>query len=249
MPKVSIIIPAYNSGKYIDKTIKGIISQTYKDWEVIVIDDCSVDDTKEIVMKYQKTDKRIKYLQLDKNSGPAMARNMGIEKSNSRYIAFCDSDDIWMPEKLEKQLSEMEISKSVICFTSYTKMSEDGVITKSIVRAPCVVKYEDMLKSNYIGCSTAIYDTQICGKVYMPNIIKRQDYGLWLKILKDGCLAIGLYDSYVYYRVRKGSVSGNKILAAKYHWKILREVAELPIYRAARYFLDYAINGIKKTSL
>jgi teichuronic acid biosynthesis glycosyltransferase TuaG len=248
-PTVSIISPLFNCSLYLSETIESILSQTYMNWELILIDDFSSDNSLVIAQKYSTLDSRIKVYSLNKNSGPAASRNKGIDMAQGRYIAFCDSDDIWLPEKLEKQIAAIKSSDSAICFTSYFKMAEDGTYTNRLVKAEPLVTYSMLLRSNYIGCSTAIYDTEKCGKVLMPDILKRQDYGLWLCILQQGHHAIGLAEPLVYYRIRSKSISSNKVKAALYHWKVLRQVTEVSLPFALLLFLQYVWKGIRKNNI
>jgi len=248
-PLVSIITPVYNCQDYLAQTIDSILRQTFKEWELILIDDCSEDESLSIVQKYVSADSRIILKRLSVNSGPAVSRNEGIKIAKGRYIAFCDSDDIWCEEKLCLQISAMNSTQAKVCFTSYYKMLEDGIKTKRIVRALPEVTYDMLLNSNFIGCSTAMYDTSRCGKVYMPDIIKRQDYGLWLRILSGGGYAIGLCEPLVYYRLRSNSVSSNKFKAAQYHWKVLRDVTDISFFHACIRFLQYVWIGFAKRSL
>ena len=246
---VSVITPIYNSRDFLQQTIEGIQSQTFSGWELILVDDGSTDGSVLIAEELSKSDERITLIRLSGNAGPAKARNAGIELARGRYVAFCDSDDIWLPDKLERQLYALSHSDAAVCFSSYYKMLEDGVKTDRIVLAKQMITYDILLCSNYIGCSTALYDTHRCGKVFMPDIIKRQDYGLWLRILSAGHTAIGLTEPLVYYRVRADSVSSNKIKAAYYHWKVLRSVTDVSFFLAVRLFAQYAWIGVRKHQL
>lgn len=249
IPLISIITPVYNCQAYLSDTIKGILCQTFRNWELILIDDCSTDDSLYIAETYASTDERIILKKMSVNSGPAVTRNFGIKHARGRYIAFCDSDDIWLPKKLSNQLNTMNSSNAAVCFSSYYKMLENGAKTDRIVKASSYVTYNMLLRSNYIGCSTAIYDTAVCGKVYMPDIIKRQDYGLWLRILSKGHVAIALPEPLVYYRLRTNSVSSNKIKAAQYHWRVLRDATDVSFFNACLLFIQYAWIGFLKRNL
>lgn len=190
---------------------------------MIIVDDVSPDNSNEIIEQFCKIDNRIKLIRLEKNSGPAVARNIAIEKANGRYIAFLDADDLWKAEKLEKQLSFMKEKNCALSYSSYKTMTEDGVLFQKIVIPPSKLSYSDLLKSNYIGCLTAVYDTQKIGKIYMPVINKRQDYGLWLRILKKTDFAYGITEPLATYRIMSNSVSSNKISLLKYHYKLFTE--------------------------
>jgi len=248
-PLVSIITPVYNCQDFLAQTIDSVLSQTFKEWELILIDDCSEDESFSVAQKYVSTDSRIILKRLSVNSGPAVSRNEGIKIARGRYIAFCDSDDIWCEEKLSLQIGAMNSTQAKVCFTSYYKMLEDGIKTERIVRALPEVTYDMLLSSNFIGCSTAMYDTSRCGKVYMPDIKKRQDYGLWLRLLSGGGHAIGLFEPLVYYRLRTNSVSSNKLIAAQYHWRVLRGVTDISFFRACIRFLQYVWIGYVKRNI
>ena len=243
--KISIITPTYNSKDFIPQTINAIINQTYCYWELIVTDDCSSDETWGLLQEYVRKDNRIKIFQLEKNSGPGVARNNSIKHATGRYIAFCDSDDVWLPEKLEKQIDFLQKNDLAFTFSSYRKINEMGE-KGGVVKALPLVSYNDLLKTCSIGCLTAIYDTEKIGKVYMPEIRKRQDYGLWLKIFKIIGSSKGMEEILALYRVRTNSVSSNKLKAAKYHYKVLREVGKVPLIKAWYYFLHYAFAGFIK---
>lgn len=242
---VTIIMPSYNSENFIIESIESVLAQTYSNWELIIVDDCSPDDSNKIIAKYIDSDSRIKLIKLEKNSGPAVARNTAIEAANGRYIAFLDSDDVWLPNKLEKQIKFMQDNDLAFTYSSYKLVGEDNedlglFITKD------KISYFDMLKTCSVGCLTAIYDTEKIGKQYMPLILKRQDYGLWLKILKLIGETRGILEPLATYRIRKNSVSSNKVKAAKYQWKIYREIEKLSFLKSLYYFVFYAYNGVTK---
>lgn len=250
MPEVSIITPLYNAEYTIKETINSVQAQTFGDWELLLIDDCSTDKTVDIVKEFINSDSRIKLICRKWNAGPAVTRNRGIQEAKGRFIAFLDADDLWHQDKLRIQLEFMKKQDCGLSYTSYQKINQKGK-TLGIVHVPPLVSYTNLLKTNSIGCLTAIYDTSQLGKVYMPNISKRQDLGLWLKIMKLNAKALGVDEVLAYYRIgAKGSVSANKILAAKYQWRIYREVEHIPIFNAVLYFINYLCCGfLKKYSL
>lgn len=245
---VSIITPVYNAEKYIEDTIKSVLNQSYMNWELILINDCSSDCSMNIIKKYNDRDSRIRVIELNKNSGPAVARNTGIECAHGRFIAFLDSDDIWMPNKLEVQLNFMKKNNIYFSFTEYLKINENGE-NRGIVKVPKNLTYTELLKSNIIGCLTVVYDTHGIGKVYMPDIRKRQDYGLWLKILREHTNAYGIQKCLAKYRVRKNSVSSNKIKAASYQWQVYRKIEQLNLFKSIYYFINYTYYGLKKSKI
>ncbi len=246
MDLVSVIIPSYNSEKFIEKSINSVLNQTYKNLELIVIDDKSPDNSNKIVEKYMEKDKRIRLVKLNKNNGPAVSRNKGIEEAKGRYIAFLDSDDLWLPEKLEKQIVFMKKENIPFTYSSYYLIDEeDNKIGKFITRENA--DYYSLLKTNFIGCLTAIYDTKKLGKIYMPEKLKKhEDFATWLKILKKIRKTKGILEPLAIYRIRKNSVSSNKIKAAIYQWKIYRKIENLNIVKSVYYMSHYIYNGLRK---
>lgn len=242
---VSIITASHNSSRFIAQTIESVLAQTYMQWEMILIDDGSTDNSSEIIRSYMHQDDRIRVIQLEKNSGPAIARNTAIENARGRYIAFLDSDDLWLPEKLEKQIAFMQQYQVDFSYSAYDLMNEEGH-PKGTFFVPEKLSHDDLLKTCSIGCLTAVYDTHKIGKVMMPLFLKRQDYGLWLKILKQIPFAYGINEPLAVYRIRKNSISGAKLKAASYQWRIYREAEQMNFVRSAYYFVHYAINGIRK---
>lgn len=237
---VSIITPLYNGEIFIESTIKSLRAQTYQDWEVIVVDDVSRDNGPEMVENYVKNDKRIKLIKLEKNSGGAVARNRAIEEAKGKYIAFLDSDDLWQPEKLEKQVKFMEENNYDFTYTWYEKIDEEGNKLNEIVKSKGKVNYNELLKSNQIGCLAAMYNVEKLGKIYMPLIRKRQDYALWLQVLKRIDYGYCLEENLAQYRIVNGSVSSNKINLIKYNWKLFREIEKLSIFKSF-YYLSWNI--------
>jgi len=248
MPElISIITPTYNSQRFIESAIKSVLAQTYKNWEMIIIDDASTDGSYEIIKSFSTKDERIQFIKLDLNQGSAFARNKGIKEASGRYISFLDSDDLWMPEKLEKQLEFMDDHKASLSFTAYKKIEENGRYRGQVNINKMQIGYSDLLKTNHIGCLTAMIDTKLIGgKLYMPLIEKRHDHGLWLSILKQGYTAYGLNEILAAYRCRKGSISHNKINILFHQWKLYREVEKLGLFRSMYYMIYYIWYGIVK---
>lgn len=242
----SIIMPCYNAQPYIGKSIDSVLGQTFSDWELIIVDDGSTDDSVRYIKdKYCSKDNRIHLICLHENQGPAVARNTAIEHAKGRFVAFLDSDDQWLPSKLDIQIDFMLTNNYAFTHTSYRRVREDGYELKPSI-APKTLTYKKLLKSNVIGCFTAIYDTKILGYNLMPMILKRQDYGLWLKLLKKTEFAYGIQKELGVYCVREHSVSSNKFLAARYNWKLYRDIEKLGLLRSFYYFLNYAFIGILK---
>ena len=246
-PLVSIITPSYNAALTIEKTIQSVINQSLTDWEMIIVDDNSIDRTCEIIESYIISEPRIKLIKQNWGAGPAIVRNIAIDNAQGRYIAFLDSDDQWHSDKLLKQISFMKEKNIELSYTAYNRIdSMDNIL--SAYHPKLQVSYIDMLKSNRIGCLTAIYDTDKLGKVYMPNISKRQDLGLWLRILKKVDYAWGMDEILGdYLAIQSNSVSSNKKNAAKYQWRLYREIEKLSLIQSFYYFCFYAYLGFKKS--
>lgn len=242
---VSIITPLYNCEKFISCTIESVLQQTYTNWEMIIVDDKSTDRSLQKAKYYARKDSRIKIIQSDKNNGAAIARNRAIKESNGHYIAFLDSDDLWLPNKLEYQVMFMFNNKITFSYTAYKKIDEDET-NRGVVSVPQSVTYYDLLNTNIIGCLTAMYDASKLGKLYMPNIARRQDYALWLKILRKEGEAFGLDIPLAVYRVRDNSISSNKLKAAAYQWKVYRDIEQLNLFKSIHHFINYSYHGFKK---
>lgn len=216
---VSVITPAYNSAKFIAETIESVLAQTYPYWEMIITDDCSTDNTCEIIEGYAEKDPRIKLICLDKNSGAGVARNTSIKAAKGRFIAFCDSDDRWYPEKLERQIVFMKEKDCALSYTSYDVCDEDGKIFGFVECLPSL-NNSKILRNNSIGCLTSIYDTEKIGKRYMPELRKRQDWCLWMEIIAACKKAYGIQEPLALYRDRAKSISSNKIEMLKYNYQV-----------------------------
>lgn len=242
-PLVSIITPNYNCEKYICETIESVLNQTYKNWEMLIVDDCSTDNSIKMLEKYLD-DRRIKLVKMNKNSGAALCRNLGIEEANGKYIAFLDSDDLWEKEKLEKQISFMEKNDVDFSYTEYTHISEDGRSLNLKARVPKKLTYKKMLYHCFTGCLTVIYNQEKLGKIYGPNIPKSNDYGLFLQVLKKVKNARGIQENLAYYRIRRNSISRNKLKKIKPHLYLLNKIEKISIFMSLFYIFTNVI--IKK---
>ena len=239
-------MPSYNAAEFIAASIQSVIDQTYSNWELLITDDCSKDDTVKIVEQYLVKDNRIKLFSTGKNSGPACARNKSLENATGKYIAFLDSDDIWVSNKLEMQINFMTEKNIAFSFSSYSIMKEDGIQTGNTINVPKVIGYYGYLFNTIIGCLTVVIDREKTGNFMMPNIRSSQDMALWLLIMKRGFKAYGLQEPLAYYRLVSTSNTAKKWKAAKDVWKVYREIEHLnPIYSAVC-FIGYAINAIIK---
>lgn len=226
---ISIITPTYNCEQFILKTIKSVQGQTYQNWELIVVDDCSTDNTPEIMKNQTRNDKRIRYYRLPHNSGAAVARTVAMKLARGSYMAFLDSDDIWIPEKLEKQLKFMKTNRYNFSCTSYQKMNESGNHLGKIVKSLPKTNYHRLLLDCPVGNSTVMYNVNNMGKFRVPNIRKRNDDALWLRMLKKEKYIYGYPEVLMYYRVREKSLSKNKLSLVKYHWILYRNIEHLSV--------------------
>ena len=243
---VSIIMPSYNAARFIGESINSVLLQTYSNWELLIVDDCSKDNSVEVVRKFANIDKRVVVFSLEKNVGAAAARNVAIEHAQGQYIAFLDSDDVWDEYKLEKQLAFMKQYSYVFTFSNYYVMEENGKKTENIVKVPSSLSYHQYLRNTIIGCLTVIIDRQQTGDFKMPLIKSSHDMALWLLIMKRGFKAYGLKDVLAGYRLVSTSNTAKKWKAAKDVWKVYREIEGLSVLYAAYCFCGYAINAVLK---
>lgn len=226
---VSVIMPTYNCGKFVAETLCAIQAQTYENWEVELVDDCSTDDTRQIVEKFQQEDPRIHYTCLEKNSGAAVARTRSMELARGEYMAFCDSDDLWMPDKLEKQLAFMKQTGHAFTCTAYCHISEDGKPLNRVMKTVKKTGYHRMLLDCPVGNSTVMYSVRDMGKFRVPDIRKRNDDALWLQMLKKEKYIWGMPEVLMQYRNRSNSISSNKLKVIKYHWILYRDIEHLSV--------------------
>lgn len=229
---ISIITPTYNCGKYIGETIESVLKQSYQNWEMIIVDDCSNDNTQKVVEEYAKRDNRIKYYLLEQNSGAAIARTKGMEIASGKYMAFLDSDDLWTPDKLTKQIMFMNMNNYNITCTAYEQIDEMGNPLNKVIKTIPKTDYNRLLLDCPVGNSTVMYNVEKLGKFKVPNIRKRNDDALWLLILKKEKYIFGMPDVLMKYRVRANSISCNKVKLIKYHWKLYREIENLSVLRS-----------------
>lgn len=241
---VSIITPTYNCGKFINETIKSVLNQTYKNWEMIIVDDCSTDDTEKVVLKFD--DERVKYHKLKINSGAAVARTTAMQLAKGSYMAFLDSDDIWTEDKLEKQLNFMKKNNYVFTCTSYEQIDENGNSLSKIINPVKKCSYNRLLLDCPVGNFTVMYDVKKMGKFEVPNIRKRNDDALWLQMLKKEKYIYGFNSILMKYRIRKNSISSNKLKVIKYHWILYREIEHLSILRSLFHIFYWCVIKVLK---
>jgi teichuronic acid biosynthesis glycosyltransferase TuaG len=242
---VAIVMPAYNGERFIAEAIASVHAQAYRHWNLIVVDDCSRDGTARVAREWAERDPRVSVLNSPANGGTSAARNLGLSRCAGRYVAFLDADDVWTPDKLEKQLAFMARCKTGFSFTAYQKFGSAG--PGSVIGASPSVSWRDMLKGNRIGCSTVILDTRIFPEIRFPTGLGRQeDYALWLSLLRDGELAYGLNEPLARYRVHDASKSSRKLRSVTAQWLVYRDLEKLPRLRAAWYLGHYAVRGVIK---
>ena len=242
--KVSIVMPAYKAEKTVAKAIQSVKAQSYKRWQLLVVDDGSPDDTACIVHALAKLDKRIKLLR-QANAGPALARQNAIDHADGRYIAFLDSDDLWLPEKLERQLAFMAKHNAALSYTAFRRVHQDGCCPGKLISIPPKLTYNMLLGNTAIATSTAIIDRSLTGELRITKTYY-DDFVLWLGILKRGHLALGLNDDLMRYRVMNESVSSNKLKSARMVWRTYRDIEKLNLPLAMLHFIRYAANSLHK---
>lgn len=243
---VSIITPTYNSEKFIAETIQSVQNQTYQNWEMLIVDDCSSDKTVEIIQQLMEDDYRIHLIQLNKNSGASKARNEAIKAVKGDYMTFLDADDIWFSDFIENSITTISNSGIPFVFSSYRRSNENLEFVYSDFIVPSKVTYTDILKTNSISCLTAFLDVKKLGVKLMPDIRKRQDMGLWLKYLKEIPFAYGIKEPKAIYRIRENSLSRNKKALLKYQWQFYREVEKLSVFQSAYYMAHWMVRGFLK---
>lgn len=241
---VSVIMPMYNAAATIEQTIESVRKQTYTNWELIVSDDCSTDESPDIVKKYCEMDSRIRYYRMNNNDGVAATRNLAMHQANGQYFAFLDSDDIWKAEKLEKQIDFMKAKDAHFVYSSYECMNQDGQLTGKVIHVPKELDYKKELLGNAIPCLTVIIDCKYVSIPDMPTM-GHEDYVTWLNILKSGVKAYGMDEVLAVYRMATDSLSGNKVKAAKWTWSIYKQQG-ISFVKRIYYFGCYAVKALKK---
>jgi glycosyltransferase involved in cell wall biosynthesis len=241
MVEVSIITPTYNSEKFIEETIHAIQKQTFKNWELLITDDCSNDDTVEKIEKILVKDERIKLFHLKQNSGSGIARNNSIDKAVGRFIAFCDSDDFWYENKLAEQIEYIRANDLAFTYSSYDVCNVEGEKIHTVI-VPPYITYFSTLINNYIGCLTVVYDTHKIGKVFMPEIKKRQDWATWLYILKKIKKTKGIMKPLAVYRKRDDSLSSAKFKLIKYNFNIYNKIMNYNFLSSLALIIIFLIN-------
>lgn len=257
MPLVSVVMPVHNSAATLGTAVRSVLTQTHSDVELLVTDDQSTDGSMDLLREFAAQDERVLPRTAPERGGAGRARNLAMERARGDYVAFLDSDDMWLPEKTEKQLAFAKEGTAPLTFTSYFKMdadydgeSADWVPNGRVIRARSHVDYRAMLRRDYIGALTAMYDRTVLGTRLMPEMRKRQDYALWLSIMRDGADARGLAEPLAVYRAgQAASLSSNKMSLVKYNWSLYREHEHLSVPRATRALVGAAWQSLRNSRI
>ena len=245
---VSVIVPVYNAEKFLIETINTVLNQTYSNWELILVDDCSTDNSAEIIEQYMKKDERINIYNNNENSKAAISRNNGISLAAGRFICFLDADDLWDSKKLEKQIRYINVHNCAFSFTGYEFADENGIPNGKKVFVPDKINYKQALKNTTIWTSTVMFDMNKLSKedIYMPNVARGQDTATWWKVLKKIDYAYGINEILSYYRRSEETLSSNKFVALKRTWNLYRNIERLNIFISIYNFCWYCFNAIKR---
>ena len=244
--RVSVITPVYNVEKYIDKTLESIFAQTYKDIEIVLVDDCSKDNSAQIIAKYKEKHPEIIYFLQPKNMGAGAARNKALELASGQYVAFLDSDDLWLPKKTEKQIKLMKEKKSPVSYAAIEMMDEEGKTIKGKRNLKETCDYKYLLHNTIIATSSVIVDRSMLGDFRMPLRRGGQDYATWLSLLRNGAVACGINETLVRYRVGSNSLSSNKFKSIKQVWEIQTQDEHINKIAAAFHVGCFGFNAVKK---
>lgn len=245
-PLVSVIMPAYNAGRFLEAAIRSVMDQTVADWELLVLDDGSSDDTLAIARRLAQGDSRIRVLPNERNMGVAKTRNRGFDLCRGEYVALLDSDDVWLPNKLERQLGRMAESGADICYCSYAIVDANGEKSRPDYLVPGTTDFDRLLRENVIGCSTVVLSRKVIDSHRFETDFYHEDYVLWLKLLRSGFRAAGCTEPLVRWRLIENSRSFNKRKAAGNRWRIYRNYLHLPLGKSILAFGAYGAAGLKK---
>lgn len=238
-PLVSIVMPAYNAAEFISESIVSVQNQTYRNWELLIVDDGSTDTTAILVDQFHRTDPRIRSIPLPVNQGAGFARNIGIKASEGEFISFLDADDLWKTHKLKTQLDYMLRNRLLVSYSSYELIDEQGNRMHQVVRALESLSFRKLLRANYIGNLTGMYHAGKMGKIYCPPIRKRQDWAMWINTVKKAGAAKGITEALAFYRVRGDSISGNKWEMLEYNYLVFRKVLGYSFIKSCLCFVRF----------
>ncbi|MBR4391146.1 MAG: glycosyltransferase family 2 protein [Bacteroidales bacterium] len=243
---VSVIVPCFNMERFIADTLNSVINQTFSNWELYIVDDNSSDDTIKIIQAFCEKDSRIHFTTQIQHEGIANARNQCIQMAQGRFLAFLDADDLWHPDKLQRQLKFMTERNIGFSYTSYDCVDESGKPLNKTIKTAGDLNYKSYLRNTIIGCSTVMIDTEIIGQVNVPDFRTSEDTATWLNILKKGFKAYAITEPLTSYRIRSKSASSNKLKASADLWRVYRQQEKLPLFNALYSFSCYVFNAIKK---
>lgn len=244
--KVSVITPIYNAERFLRETLDSILTQTYKDIEIVLVDDCSKDASATIIREYSEKHDNILYHLQEKNMGAAVARNTALQLATGRYVAFLDSDDLWEPEKVQRQIDLMRQENAAICFTAIDMVDETGKQIKSKRPVKRQVDYRFLLHNTMLATSSIVVDRKLLGDFRMPLRRSGQDYATWLQLMRNGAIAYGIDEALVHYRVSSGSLSSNKFKSIKQVWEIQTKDENISKPAALFHVFCFCLNAFKK---
>ncbi len=246
--KISVVMPVYNAERFLREAIDSVLDQSFENFELIVIDDCSTDSSYDILCEYQRIDNRVRVYKNEENKGVSYTRNFGISKAESDYVAFLDSDDMWRNDKLSQQISILEkYPDTAICFTACSFVDTDSIESNFIFHEPNEVSYKRLLKQNVISCSSVLVKKEWLKKYPMAHDNMHEDFAVWLSILKDGGKALGINEPLLIYRVDRNSKSGNKFKSMAMTYRVYKYMG-LSFFSRLYYMVFYTVSGIKKHS-
>lgn len=243
---VSVIMPSYNAAKYAERALDSVFQQTYRDVEIVVVDDHSSDGTQELIQKYADIHQEIRFVPLEKNMGAGYARNKALELAEGQYVAFLDCDDEWIPDKLERQLECMKENHSSFCYAAIEMMDEDGKTIKGKRKVKCTCDYKYLLRNTMIATSSVVVDRKASGDFRMHLRRGGQDYATWLKLLRNGTVACGINEVLVRYRVTGNSLSSNKWDSVRQVWEIQTQDEKIAKIPAAFHVCCFVVNALRK---
>ena len=247
VPGVAVIMPCYNGAKTLEESVRSVIAQTWTEWQLMIVDDGSTDDSPRLLRELANTDPRIVVIRNEKPSGASAARNKALKNTRARYAAFLDCDDKWLPHKLEKQLTAMQEHGAALACGPYDVMDGASHVIGHVPSSPGRLTYRGLLSNNFVGCLTAIVDRSLCGDIQFDTALRSsEDYHVWLGILKRGLVAVCVPETVAVYRVHGKSLSSNKLAAARNRWRVYREFEKHGVLTSAFYFAIYAITGVLK---
>lgn len=246
-PHVSILMPAYNAARTLPDAVASVRAQTYADWELLIVDDASIDTTFAVANSLAETNMRIRVFRQARNGGAGAARNIALSAARGRYIAFLDADDLWLPKKLSHQIAFMQETGAALSYTGFWRVHADsGGKRRRAIQVPAIVDRSTLLRGNVIGCLTAVYDRSKLGDCPMPDMRLRQDFALWLEILSRTDVAYGLDTPLAVHQVRPRSLTSNRLRATRATWAMYRNHLGFPAHRAAWYLGQHLIRRLRR---